>query len=65
MIWSKFQSINDFILQNWGACVDTIFGMGQVSWDRPIGNRKVIVLLWKGVDENQSIKIVSMTGDDR
>jgi hypothetical protein len=22
----EFRSINDFILQNWGACVDTIFG---------------------------------------
>jgi len=22
----EFQSINDFILQNWGACVDTVFG---------------------------------------
>ena len=22
----EFQSINDFILRNWGACVDTIFG---------------------------------------
>jgi len=24
--WREFQSINDFILQNWGACVDTVFG---------------------------------------
>ena len=22
----EFQSINDSILQNWGACVDTVFG---------------------------------------
>ena len=22
----EFRSINDFILRNWGACVDTIFG---------------------------------------
>jgi len=22
----EFQSINDFILRNWGACVDTVFG---------------------------------------
>jgi len=21
----EFRSINDFILQNWGACVDTVF----------------------------------------
>jgi len=27
----EFQSINDFILRNWGACVDTIFG--RVSFD--------------------------------
>ena len=25
VIWSKFQSINSFILRNWGACVDTVF----------------------------------------
>ena len=24
--WGEFWSINDFILWNWGACVDTIFG---------------------------------------
>ena len=29
----EFRSIDDFILQNWGACVDTIFG--HVS--RPAG----------------------------
>jgi hypothetical protein len=29
IIWSKFWSINDFILQNWGACVDTVFDTGQ------------------------------------
>jgi len=22
----EFRSINDFILRNWGACVDTVFG---------------------------------------
>ena len=27
----KFQSINDFILRNWGACVDTVFE--HVSFD--------------------------------
>ena len=26
VIWSTFQSINNFILQNWGACVDIVFG---------------------------------------
>ena len=25
IIWREFQSINDFILQNWKACVDTVF----------------------------------------
>jgi len=25
IIWSKFWSINEFILQNWGACVDIVF----------------------------------------
>jgi len=25
IIWREFWSINDFILQNWGAFVDTIF----------------------------------------
>ena len=25
VIWSKFRSINGFILRNWGACVDTVF----------------------------------------
>ena len=29
--YREFQSINDFILQNWGACVDTFFG--HVSFD--------------------------------
>jgi len=29
--WREFRSINDFILQNWGACVDTVFG--HVSLD--------------------------------
>jgi len=29
IIRREFWSINDFILQNWGACVDSIFG--QVS----------------------------------
>ena len=29
--WREFWSINDFILRNWGACVDTIFG--HVSLD--------------------------------
>jgi len=29
IIWSEFRSINDSILQNWGACVDTVFGMSQ------------------------------------
>ena len=24
--WGEFWSINDFILRNWGACVDTVFG---------------------------------------
>ena len=24
--YGEFRSINDFILRNWGACVDTIFG---------------------------------------
>jgi len=26
IIRREFRGINDFILQNWGACVDTIFG---------------------------------------
>jgi len=26
IIRREFWSINDFILQNWGACVDTVFG---------------------------------------
>jgi len=29
--YREFRSINDFILQNWGACVDTVFG--HVSFD--------------------------------
>ena len=29
----EFRSINDLILRNWGACVDTVFG--HVSW--PVG----------------------------
>jgi len=29
IIWREFQSINDFILENWGACVDTIFGISE------------------------------------
>ena len=29
--WGEFRSINDFILRNWGACVDTVFG--HVSLD--------------------------------
>ena len=26
IIRREFRSINDFILRNWGACVDTVFG---------------------------------------
>ena len=29
--YREFRSINDFILRNWGACVDTVFG--HVSFD--------------------------------
>jgi len=40
----EFRSINDFILQNWGACVDTVFGhvpeIGRV-W---IGKKKAIMI---------------------
>jgi len=30
--WREFRSINDFILRNWGACVDTVFShvSGQI-----------------------------------
>ena len=31
IICREFWSINNFTLQNWGACVDTVFGMGQVN----------------------------------
>jgi len=26
LLGENFESINDFILRNWGACVDTVFG---------------------------------------
>jgi len=42
----KFQSINDFILRNWGACVDTIFGMSQNSQRRLIGSQEDAVSSW-------------------
>ena len=40
----EFRSINDFILQNWGACVDTIFG--HVSFDAYLG-----LVKYRSVDE--------------
>jgi len=33
--WGEIRSINDFILRNWGACVDTVFG--HVSLDAYLG----------------------------
>jgi hypothetical protein len=46
VVWSKYWNINDFILRNWGACVDTIFGTCQNDQSGLIGRRKVIVLRW-------------------
>jgi hypothetical protein len=44
VVWSKFRSINDSILRNWGACVDTVFGTCHNDQSGLIDRRKVIVL---------------------
>jgi len=44
----EFRSINDFILQNWGACVDTVLGhvsmFGRVQ-DGRIGRRCFVYMM--------------------
>ena len=44
VIWSKFWSINDLILQNWEACVDTAFGTCQDNQNGPIGSGEVVAM---------------------
>jgi len=47
-----------------GACVDTIFGTGRISWGKPIGDRKVIVSWQRDADGDRQIEIVPMIRDD-
>ena len=56
VIWSKFRSINGFILRNWGACVDTVFCTYQNDQSGLIGRGKLMCTLTP--DENQLVKMV-------
>ena len=57
VIWSKFRSINGFILRNWGACVDTVFCTCQNDQSGLIGRGKLLCMLT--ADENQLVKMVA------
>ena len=57
VIWSKFRSINGFILRNWGACVDTVFCTCQNDQSGLIGRGKLLCTLT--ADENQLVKMVA------
>ena len=57
VIWSKFRSINGFILRNWGACVDTVFCTCQNDQSGLIGRGKLLYTLT--ADENQFVKMVA------
>ena len=57
VIWSKFRSINGFILRNWGACVDTVFCTCQNDQSGLIGRGKLLNTLT--ADENQLVKMVA------
>ena len=57
VIWSKFRSISDFILRNWGACVDTVFCTCQNDQSGLIGRGKLLCALT--ADENQFVKMVA------
>ena len=51
----EFRSINDFILQNWGACVDTVFG--HVSFDTYLE-----LVKWRSAD---GVMVTSLQGSCR
>ena len=65
VIWSKFRSINGFILRNWGACVDTVFCTCQNDRSGLIGKGKVTVYSdsrWKPACKDGCRQLVVVDG---
>jgi hypothetical protein len=61
----EFRSINDFILRNWGACVDTIFWArvqdGRIRWQYVVYRMSC---RWGWLPIKERLDVTKFTGDD-
>jgi len=66
VIWSKVWSINDPVLRNWGACVDTAFGSVKiVKMDQSVVGKLLHYTSRKVSMRISRWRLLPMKGDDR